>query len=208
MTQAAAYTRKSTKIAAREITRKANAAPSGFKIVRGRTLETTPNMITEDLRVFSPTIISSLFAKFNGALAVAIEAERDIADISVWDPAVDAWLREAERAWDAVLDMRHALLAAPLTHPEDKSLLSMVGIADAVMSAETISAFGAAHDSLRAATFFRQRLGRGHLPHPISALLDQCHAHLSAVAQLDLYQPVCDPEDLPYGLTEAWPEAC
>ena len=49
-----------------------------------------------------PTILSSLFSKLNGALAVAIEAERDIADISVWDPAVDAWLSEAERAWDAV----------------------------------------------------------------------------------------------------------
>ena len=169
---------------------------------------TTPIAATEDPVAASPTILSSLFSRFNGALAVAIEAERDISDISVWDPAVDAWLREAERAWDAVLDMRHALLAAPLTHPEDKALLSMVGIADAVMSAETISAFGAAHDRLRAATFFRQRLGRGHLPHPISALLDQCHAHLSAVAQLDLYQPVCDPEDLSYGLTEAWPEAC
>ncbi|WP_138933227.1 hypothetical protein [Roseovarius arcticus] len=169
-------------------------------------LTTTSIWTTEDLH--APTILSVLFSKLNGALAVAIEAERDIVDISVWDPAVDAWLREAERAWDAVLDMRHALLAAPLTHAEEKALLSMVGIADAVMSAETISAFGAAHDRLRAATFFRQRLGRGHLPHRISALLDQCHAHLSAVAQLDLYQPVCDPEDLPYGLTEAWAEAC
>ncbi len=174
-------------------------------------LTTTPIASTEDLpsdTPASPTILSSLFSKLNVALTVAIEAEHDISDISVWDPAVDAWLREAERAWAAVTAIRQALRAAPVTRADDKALLSMVGIADAVMSAETISAFGAAHDRLHAATFFRQRLGRGHLPHRISALLDQCHAHLSAVAQLDLYQPVCDPEDLPYGLTEAWPEAC
>lgn len=169
---------------------------------------TTPNAATEDLRVFPPTIISSLFSKLNGALAVAIEAERDIAHIDVWDPAINAWLREAERAWGAVIEIGQAVRAAPVTCGDDKPLLTMVGIADAAMSAETLSELSSAHDRLRAATFFRQRLGRGHLPHRIGAMLDQCHAHLSAVARLDLYHPVCDPDDLPYGLSEAWPEAC
>ncbi len=171
-------------------------------------LTTTPIRATEDPRFFTPSIIANLFSKLNGALAVAIEAERDITHIDVWDPAINAWLREAERAWGVVIEIGQALRDAPVTRAADKPLVLLAGIASAIMSSETLSELGSAHERLRAASFFRQRLGRGHLPHRIGAMLDQCHAHLSAVVQLDLYQPVCDPEDLPYGLSEAWPEAC
>ncbi|PVA08468.1 hypothetical protein DC366_19085 [Pelagivirga sediminicola] len=149
-----------------------------------------------------------MFSRFNGALAVAIEAERDITDIDVWDPAVNSWLREAERNWDVVFDLRRALREAAVTQAGDAALLAMVRIADAVMGSENVIDFGTADNRLRAATFFRQRLGRGCVPHHVSHMLDQCHARLSTVIRMELYQPVCDLDDLHDGLQYAWPEAC
>ena len=169
---------------------------------------TTPCQASETPHGDTPSVISTLFSRLNGALAIAIEAERYIADIDVWDPAVNSWLRETERCWDVVFDLRRALREAAVTQPGDAALLAMVRIADAVMASENVVDFGAADNRLRAATFFRQRLGRGCVPHHVSRMLDQCHAHLSTVIQMDLYQPVCDPDDLPDSLLFAWPEAC
>lgn len=169
---------------------------------------TTLNRATEAPRGDTPSVLSILFARLNDALAVAIEAERELDHGNGRDPAIDHWLREAERAWDVVFDIRRALHAAPVTQAGHRSLLTMVRIADAVMGSDNMSDFGAADNRLRAATFFRQRLGCGRMPDHVSRMLDQCHAHLSAVVQLDLHRPVCDPDDLPDGLQHAWPDAC
>ena len=169
---------------------------------------TTLSRVSEAPPGDTPSLISTLFVRLNGALAVAIEAERDITDIDVWDPAVNCWLREAERSWDVVFALRRALREAAMTQAGDATLLAMARITDTVMDAETIIDFDSGYNRLRAATFFRQRLGRGYTPHHVSRMLDQCHAHLSAVIRMDLYQPVCNPDDLPDGLQHAWPEAC
>ena len=170
-------------------------------------LTSTPCRATEGLGVYTVSIISSLFLKLNGALAVAIAAERDLDHGNGRDPAIDHWLREAERAWSAVNEIGKALHEAPLTRAEDRPLVTMAGIADAIMNSATMSELGSAHNRLRATTFFRRHLRRD-VPNRISKMLDQCHAHLLEVAELDLYQPVCDPEHLPYGFSDAWPEAC
>ncbi len=146
--------------------------------------------------------------KLNGALAVAIKAERDITHIDVWDPAINAWLREAERAWRTVIDIQTALRDAPVLHASDAPLLAMLDRAVALMTSDTTHDFLVAHDRLRLVAFFRRSAAPGRMPNHVSAMLDQCHVHLSAVAQLDLYQPVCDLDDLSFELSEAWPEAC
>lgn len=200
---------QATAIAATKIARKKYSAPRYLKSRRDSEYSsaTMPVWATEALSVYTPSITSSLFLKLNGALAVAIEAEHDIEHINVWNPAIDHWLREAERAWGAVNDVGKALRAAAVTRAEDRPLVTMAGIADAIMNSATMSELGAAHNRLRAATFFRQHLRRD-VPNRISKMLDQCHAHLLEVAELDLYQPVCDSEDLPHGLSDAWLEAC
>lgn len=162
---------------------------------------------TEAPRGDTSSLIATLFSQLNGALPVAINAERDLGHCNGRDPAIDPWLRKAEHAWGVVSDLRQALHDAPVTCASDRALLSMARIADAVMDSDNVLDFGAADNRLRAATFFRRTLGRGHVPDHIGEMLDACHAHLRAVTHLDLYQPVCDPGDLPDGLLD-WPEAC
>ncbi len=76
------------------------------------------------------------------------------------------------------------------------------------MSADKAHDFITAYDGLRLTAFFRRSGPVGKLPTHISHMLDECHMHLAAIASFDLYQPVCDPDDLPYALSEAWPDAC
>src|SRR5690606_33900549 len=66
----------------------------------------TPARANEDVSVYIPTLISKLFSTLLGTLAVAIEADRDIEHVDVFDPAFDGWLKDAERAWDKVIDLR------------------------------------------------------------------------------------------------------
>lgn len=204
MTQTTSY----AKATAAETSRKPNAAPYCVESAKGDSPVILPISSTETLSLNTTSVISGLFSKFNTMLTVAIEAERDLDHGNGCDPAIDHWLREAECAWGAVNDVGKALRAAPVTRADDRPLVAMAGIADAIMNSETMSDLGAAHNQLRAATFIRQQLGRKHITNRINEMLDQCHAHLLQVAELDFYQPVCDFEDLSYGLNEAWPEAC
>lgn len=207
MTQKTAYNHNATVAATDELARNSNIARRCSNSAMTHAAETPPIRSTEALSVYSPSIIPILFSRLNGALAVAIAAERDLDHGNGRDPAIDHWLREAERAWSGVNEIVKALHEAPLTRAEDRPLVTMAGIADAIMNSAAMSELGSAHNRLRATTFFRRHLRRD-VPNRISKMLDQCHAHLLEVAELDLYQPVCDPEHLPYGFSDAWPEAC
>ncbi len=168
---------------------------------------TTPVWATEDLRVYPPSNISSFFSKLNGALAVSIEAERDLDHCNGSDPAIDHWIAEAEAAWMRVRDIQGALAAAPLRHASDRALSAMSERARVLMSTDNACDFTTAYDCLRLTAFLRRSSPAGNLPTNVSHMLDECQMHLAAIASFDLYQPVCDPDDLPYELTAAWPEA-
>lgn len=168
----------------------------------------TPALATAASHDFPLSDIAVLFIQLNDALAAAIDAERDLDHLNGSDPSVDPWLREAEAAWRNVDAILVALSAAPIRHASDQALLAVSTRVAALMDTHTIADFCRVFDGLRLAAFARRISGLNRTSASVRNLLDQCHRHLSDIAQLDLYQPVCDADDLPHSLYEPWPEAC
>ena len=208
MTQTTADSREVATTVNGEIDRRTSAAANGFDFTMGRTTEIKLVWPTKGLPDYTPSDISSLFSQLNGALAVSIEAEHDLDHGNGSDPAIDHWIAEAEAAWMRVRDIQCALAAAPIRHASDRALSAMSDRARVLMSRENTLDFVTAYDGLRLTAFLRRRSPAGNLPTHVSHMLDECQMHLAAIASFDLYQPVCDPDDLPYELTAAWPEAC
>lgn len=71
---------------------------------------------------FTHTPVTHQFAAVMRDLADYIEAERDLEHCDSWDPACDAWIRDAERARTRVLDAIANLCAAPNQRREDQPL--------------------------------------------------------------------------------------
>lgn len=70
--------------------------------------------------------IGSAFSGFLGTTWPLIRAERDLSGFCGfgWDPAVDAWIRDAERAHDVTLGTLKEVIAKPVSQEGD-SLLRM-----------------------------------------------------------------------------------
>ena len=62
---------------------------------------------------FTPTPMTQRFAFMQAALALYLDAERDLAQSGAWDPACDHWLRDAEAARTALAAGRHRTGARP-----------------------------------------------------------------------------------------------
>lgn len=169
---------------------------------------TTPAGAAEDLSVYTPSAISSLFSKLIGTIAVSIEEERNIAHVNVFDMAIDHWLRDAEVARDAVTDVLTKLKTAAATRAEDEPLVAIAGIVDDLMGSESLVDYLDAKERVREARFFLRCHGNGGTSRRITQMLQQCHVHLSMMTEMDVYQPDVDPDDLLDGLHHAWPEAC
>ena len=77
---------------------------------------------SEAVPSFRPTPVTIQFGAVMRDLSAYIEAERALAHRDSWDPACDAWIRDAERARTRVLDGITALRAAPTRRREDLPL--------------------------------------------------------------------------------------
>ncbi|WP_281969131.1 hypothetical protein [Roseovarius nanhaiticus] len=154
-----------------------------------------------------PTDVIKAFAHLNDALEYAIDAERALDHRNGSDPSVDDWLREAEAAWMAVEKVLAALTAKPAHDASHRALVNMAKRTTRLMSTQSLLDFHTVFDGTRLAAFGRRISGASRLPSRINQMLDECQKHLAAIATLDLYQPVCDPDDLPYALSEMWAEA-
>lgn len=77
---------------------------------------------SEAVQSFHPTPVTIHYTSMMRDFAAYIEAERDLEHCDSWDPACDAWIREAERARTRVLDGLATLLATPLERHEDQPL--------------------------------------------------------------------------------------
>lgn len=86
---------------------------------------------------FSHTPVSHQLAAVMHDLACYIEAERDLAQSGSWDPACDAWIRDAERARVRVLDGIAALRAAPTQRLEDLPLRRCAGLAKMLIESDS-----------------------------------------------------------------------
>jgi len=72
---------------------------------------------------FSASPVMSRFPRFLSSLSALLSAERDLGGYCGQDPAVDAWICEAESALRYVLDEIDALVELPVRHEVDAHLL-------------------------------------------------------------------------------------
>lgn len=79
--------------------------------------------------------IGSAFSGFLGTTWPLIRAERDLAGFAgmAWDPAVDAWIRDAEAAHDATLAALKDVIAQPVMQDGDALLRIVARIWERVM---------------------------------------------------------------------------
>jgi hypothetical protein len=79
--------------------------------------------------------IGSAFSGFLGTTWPLIRAERDLAGFNgmAWDPAVDAWIRDAEAAHDGTLAALKDVIAQPVMEEGDSLLRIVARIWDRVM---------------------------------------------------------------------------
>lgn len=170
-------------------------------MIAGLAAETAPKGSYCSHRIYTPTPISLLFSKLLGALAVSIEAERDIEDVDACDPSIDHWLRDAERAWATVSEIGATLCAAQLRRETDRPLVAMVQIMNALMEAQSQGEFDAAQKRLSLMSCHPTISGHGATERRITQMLRQCHVHLNTMIGMESYQPAVDPclqsDDLP-----------
>lgn len=154
------------------------------------------------------TDVIKAFAYLNDTLDYAINAEQALDHRNGSDPSVDDWLREAEAAWMAVERVLAALTDKPAHDASHRALVNMAKRTTKLMRTQSILDFHTVYDGLRLSAFGRRISASGRLPNRINQMLNECQKHLAAIATLDLYQPVCDSDDLPYALSEMCAEAC
>ncbi|MFD0860509.1 hypothetical protein [Roseovarius aquimarinus] len=143
------------------------------------------------------------FTLLNAQLEYAIEAERSLDCQDGTDPAVDIWLRDAEAAWSRVNITLAKVSTMPAEAAIDQVLVGVVKKAMALMATETVFDFFGAYDALRLGAFVRRIACKAHITAPVEAALETFEQHLESIAGLDLYQPICNPEDLSLLLAEA-----
>lgn len=87
--------------------------------------------------------VAAVFSRFLSATAVLIEAECDLAGYAGCDPAVDAWIRDAEQAVQAVKTVVEDLLAMAPQDAGDRQLQRIGGLFRFVMLSDDPAAVDA-----------------------------------------------------------------
>lgn len=145
---------------------------------------------TEELcsSAYTPTQITSLFARFLGALALHIEAERDIQDVDVFDTAFSGWLREAEESLTVVTQYLRGIRNAQVMRVSDVPLLRLAILADALLRSEDPDDFLRTRALLAHRTLFRC-VETGPVGRRVTALVKTAVMRLDELADLDAYAP-------------------
>ncbi|KRW98008.1 hypothetical protein [Paracoccus sp. MKU1] len=133
---------------------------------------------------FTHTPITIGFTTLMRDLADYIEAERDLEHCGSWDPACDAWIRDAERARVRVLDGITALRAAPTRRREDLPLRRYADLAQMLIESDSPEQV---RDILalpgRFPDFFRCA-GDGPVARRVDLMVAGFQQHLNALARL------------------------
>ena len=85
---------------------------------------------------FTHSPISHAFSAMTLFLAAHIEAERDLEHAGSWDIACDQWLRDAEAAREALLDMLAQVISLHRERAEDRPLQGMAMLIRAMVVSE------------------------------------------------------------------------
>ncbi|WP_052362579.1 hypothetical protein [Falsirhodobacter sp. alg1] len=100
-----------------------------------------PPCHSEAVPSFCPSPVTVLFGAMMRNLSAYVEAERDLEHSGSWDPACDAWIRDAERARTRTLDSLAQLDATPLERREDQPLKRLSKMAQMLIESDTPEAF-------------------------------------------------------------------
>ncbi|WP_323715971.1 hypothetical protein [Paracoccus aminovorans] len=92
---------------------------------------------TEVASSFAHTPTTTRFTGLMHSFSAYIEAERDLEHCGSWDPACDAWIRDAERARTRVLDAIANLCAAPTRRRADLPLRRYAGLAQMLIESDS-----------------------------------------------------------------------
>jgi len=111
----------------------------------------TPPCHSEAAPSFRPSPVTVLFGDMVRNLSAYIEAERDLEHCSGWDLACDAWIRDAERARNRVLDSLAQLDAMPPERHEDQPLKRLGKMAQLLIESDTPKTF---RDTLALQAYF------------------------------------------------------
>lgn len=141
---------------------------------------------------FTHSAVSHAFSAMTLLLAAHIEAERDLEHSGSWDIACDAWLRDAEAAREALLDVLARLIALPLERSEDHPLRSMARLIHALV----VSDNGMEAAQLEALSVDCEALLRCHddtpLARRVNGYLETAQQQLMALRALPDYACVID----------------
>jgi len=145
-------------------------------------------------KCFTPTPISSAFSMLLVALARHIEADRDIEDVDIWDPAFRPWLTAAEDALGEVMRLIHCIRGQEPIRLEDRPLLRMTLLIDAMIGSDDPGEFVRLHRLLpRFETLFRCS-GATATARRVDRMLVTARTRIDELASLDTYDDAPTPE--------------
>lgn len=148
--------------------------------------------------------IASLFSRLLGALALHIEAERDIQDVDIWDTAFTGWLREAEESLTVVTTLLYAIRNGVVMRATDVPLMRLAILADALIGSEDPHDFQRARGLLAHPTLFRCA-DVCPVDRRVDAMINTALSRFDELADLDAYAP--DPFAGVYDATAHDPDA-
>ena len=136
---------------------------------------------------FTPTPMVRRFAFMQAALALYLDAERDLAHSGAWDPACDHWLRDAEAARTALAAALDAVCATGPARAQDRPLRQLARIARVMLLATDEAEFAQAHGLIAAFGAVLRCPGSGPVDRHVDRMLAETRAQLAAVAALPDY---------------------
>ena len=136
---------------------------------------------------FTHTPVSRAFAQLLGTMAVFIEAERDIEDVDVWDPAFRGWLTSAEDALASVTTLLHQIGDAQSQRASDRPLQHMACLYLDLMGSESGEEFCAIRATLPGRAPLLRCCGVDPVARRVRAMLRAAHARLDELATLSAY---------------------
>ena len=156
-------------------------------------LSISPGHATEaPVLPFTPTPMVQRFAFMQAALALYLDAERDLAHSGAWDPACDHWLRDAEAARTALAAALDAVCATEPVRAQDRPLRQLARIARVMLLATDEAEFAQAHGLIAAFGAVLRCPGSGAVDRHVDRMLAETRAQLAAVAALPDYAPEVD----------------
>lgn len=155
---------------------------------------TTPSGVSKPAsQHFFHSPVSRAFSSLVGAMAVYIEAERDITHARSFDPAFDDWTRDAEAARARVLTLVDAVRSARMTRSEDLPLFRMAMMCYAMIEADSSEEFITAQQVLTSTPSLFTCTSAGAVGWRVRQMLRSCRTRIDEMASLPAH---LDPWDI------------